>query len=673
MSRPGYLRVRLHFFLFLLGEFRLPILVFSLLVLVGGAVLQHHSSDEKPLTYVHACHEVFMLIFMEFTFDNFPEEWYIQAMLFLTPIIGLGAVADSVVRLAYLVFARKSQLPEYHRINAKLHRNHVIVVGQGKVGYRITRELLERRVGVVVIESDQHSPLLQDVLDRGAPWIQGDGRLSKILELANVRQAHTLILATDDDVSNLDGALTARQINPNIRIVTRMFDDTFAVKFAGALGMPVFSTARIGAAHAVAKLMGHRVFDEIHIHEDILQILDLNIPACANVDPTTATSHAPVVSEPTAGNPGSWNATYPDAQIWTVARLARHYKATIILHRDSQGRITLLPGPETQLDPGDTILILTPKSAVPRLLDHLEPPNQTNPRPRPTRTTINRDQNNGPAPPLDFAHLEGHIVVVGAGRVGYRAVEELRQRRLPVLVIDPKPHSLLIDEIREWGVPILAGDARRLRVLEQAGVARAQAIFLATTNDMVNIDAALSSLELNPNLQVVVRMFDDTLAEKLETAFGMPTVSAAKSSVPVFLAAALPRAFAHPIQFDGCTVWIWSQCLEPSDPLVGLTASDLERRGLRIAYVQRDRTRHHPPDPRLTLLPGDHILAAGPKESLPLPRSNQDRLGILGLNSNPRWKLARTINLGPNPGQPAVSIEPPTNQTKPPNPTLTPS
>ena len=63
----------------------------------------------------------------------------------------LQQCADSVVRLAYLVFTKKQQLPEWQRMVASLYRGHVVVVGLGKVGYQIIKGLLELRETVVVL------------------------------------------------------------------------------------------------------------------------------------------------------------------------------------------------------------------------------------------------------------------------------------------------------------------------------------------------------------------------------------------------------------------------------------------------------------------------------------------------------------------------------------------
>ena len=69
-------------------EFRLPLGVFSTLVLLGGLALKltYHA---RPLGYAEACYGVFLLIFLE-PYLDFPGEWYLQPAFFLLPIVGLG-------------------------------------------------------------------------------------------------------------------------------------------------------------------------------------------------------------------------------------------------------------------------------------------------------------------------------------------------------------------------------------------------------------------------------------------------------------------------------------------------------------------------------------------------------------------------------------------------------
>jgi voltage-gated potassium channel len=252
--RARRLITSLRFGRFLVREFRLPLVVLLVLVFGGGWILDHFYRDE-PLTYLRACYAVFALIFFESTIP-FPRAWYLEPLFFLVPIIGLGAIADSLVRLGYLLFTRKQQLQEWQVMQAGITRNHIVVVGVGKVGYRIIKGLLQLQEDVVAIERNRDSPLVSELLDSGVPVIQGEARLRTTLEQANVAHAKAIILATDDDLANLDAALTAREIKPDLRVVLRMFDDTLASKVATAFALPAISTSATAAPAFITAATG---------------------------------------------------------------------------------------------------------------------------------------------------------------------------------------------------------------------------------------------------------------------------------------------------------------------------------------------------------------------------------------------------------------------------------
>src|SRR5437879_3437528 len=258
MKPPSRLLIHLRFLRYLLWEFRWSLGVFWGLVLLGGLGL-HAFYGQKDLHYAEACFHVFTLAFLQPTLE-FPTEWYLQPFFFVVPIIGLGAIADSLVRLGYLVFSRKSNLPEWQRMVASLYRRHIVVVGVGKVGYRILTGLAALREPVVAIELQTDSEFLDEARGLGVTVITGNGRHQKILEQAGVGQARAIILATDDDLANLDAALTAREINPKIHVVLRLFDDTLANRFASRFGMPAISTSQVAAPAFIAAATGHKAY-----------------------------------------------------------------------------------------------------------------------------------------------------------------------------------------------------------------------------------------------------------------------------------------------------------------------------------------------------------------------------------------------------------------------------
>lgn len=328
MRAPIRLAIYARYLRYLVWEFRWSLGVFWGLVLLGGLVLRH-AYHHRPLTYVEACYSVFLLIFLE-PYLDFPDEWFLQPLFFLLPVVGLGAVVDSLIRLGYLTFTRKSQLPEWQRMMASLYRDHLIVVGVGKVGYQIIKGILALREPVVVIERPgSDSALLEEIVDLGVPVIRGDGRTTKTLEQAGVAHAQSVILATSDDLTNLDAGLTARDMNSQARIVMRLFDESLAEKIAGAFALPAISTAHVAAPAFIAAATGRKVYQRFQLADQQLHLTDLTI--C-----------------PTGGLVGR--------QVGDVQYDAR---VNVVMHQGPAG-VNVNPSHDIVFSPGDTILVIAP-------------------------------------------------------------------------------------------------------------------------------------------------------------------------------------------------------------------------------------------------------------------------------------------------------------------------
>src|SRR5262249_56187413 len=75
-----------------------------------------------------------------------------------------------------------------------------------------------------------------------------------------VRQGGGVIISTRDDLTNVDGAITARDLNPDAKIVIRLFDETLAIKVAGAFAMPAISTSQVAAPAFIAAATGRKIY-----------------------------------------------------------------------------------------------------------------------------------------------------------------------------------------------------------------------------------------------------------------------------------------------------------------------------------------------------------------------------------------------------------------------------
>ena len=307
---------------YMLREFRWPLVVFGALVLLAGALF----SKTMNIPYGKACFGVYMLIFVQPNLEWPEHQWYNQLLFFVIPIIGLGAVADSVVRLGYLIFARKRKLQEWWIMEASTFRNHVVLCGLGRVGYRIARELIAAKEAVVAIEKDPDAMFVEEMQDEGVPVLIGEARLKKNLLEANIEHAKAVILATDDDLTNLDAALTAREIKPDIRLVLRLFDETLATKVATQFKMPVISTSQVSAPAFVAAVTGRSVRQCFQLEGQTIHVADLRV------------LRLPALS---------------------VAALQKQYGVSVVLHK-GRGGAAGLPDPESPVQRGDTIVVAAP-------------------------------------------------------------------------------------------------------------------------------------------------------------------------------------------------------------------------------------------------------------------------------------------------------------------------
>jgi len=104
---------------------------------------------------------------------------------------------------------------------AKLLTDHYIVCGVGKVGLHIATELCSTKHQCVAI--DQEAKSLEELAE-AAPniiYLDADATDNDSLLAAGVQKALGLFAVTDDDNVNLVIALTAKQLNPRIRVVSR--------------------------------------------------------------------------------------------------------------------------------------------------------------------------------------------------------------------------------------------------------------------------------------------------------------------------------------------------------------------------------------------------------------------------------------------------------------------
>jgi len=100
--------------------------------------------------------------------------------------------------------------------------DHYIICGAGRVGRSAARELARKPVSFVILEnSDTKAARYSD------EWLVlvGDATKEQTLRAAHIERARGLVAATTTDATNLYIILTARALNPKLKIIARASEE----------------------------------------------------------------------------------------------------------------------------------------------------------------------------------------------------------------------------------------------------------------------------------------------------------------------------------------------------------------------------------------------------------------------------------------------------------------
>jgi Trk K+ transport system NAD-binding subunit len=315
----------------LLHESRTALLIFAFVMLIGSLALWLLYVD--PLTgsridFGEAIFATFGLMFFESTL-SFPHNLFLRILFFLIPIAGVGALADGVLRFGSALINKQNRGEKWQIAMASTLNEHVIVCGAGKIGFRVILELRKLGREVVVIERNADGRFIEKLRSMGIPLIIADARRSETLYKANIERAAAIIPCTEDELTNLDIALDARDIKPEIKVVLRMFDPDLARRVEKGFGIhTALSTSAIAAPVFAASALDLNVKSSFYVGDKLLNLSELVIQAHSHL------------------------------RDWTVERLEREMDLNVVSYTDGD-LVDLHPMPERVLTQGVQILVLT--------------------------------------------------------------------------------------------------------------------------------------------------------------------------------------------------------------------------------------------------------------------------------------------------------------------------
>jgi Trk K+ transport system NAD-binding subunit len=546
----------------------------------------------------------------------------------------------------------------------------VIICGLGNLGFRVYSQLDTLGIPLVVIDRAPAPEFVRRVRQGDDCLLRDDARQPEALAAADIAQARALITTFDNDLANLEVALNAARLRPDLRVVMRFFNTDLAPSIQASLpNLTAISLSALAAPAFVTAALDPHTRQALVLDDQALTVDELPVTNPAALDGAALgrsvvlavqRGEAPPVLFPPGGplRPGDQVTVIgpeqdmravaatlghqpptPRHRRWAGLHVLRHRAATLLRSLDAALYVTLgvlalvilvsvalfavtqrlslldafflvftvisatgVGSADVASYPADlkffVIVLMVVGTAVLTIVYAFV----TN-----YIVSIKLSGLLGQQP----ATLEDHIIVSGLGTVGYRVVEGLLKRGEQVAVIEQSSASRFLPLLRAYRrrAHVLIGDARLREMLALTNVARARCLVACTSDDMANIQTALNARQVNPQIRVVFRMFDQTAAQQVAETFGFEAaLSASALAAPPFVAAALGQTVALSFPAGDQVLAVVRLVVPPRAHGLVLGAV-LDGLPAPVLYhLPLGRPPRYRPGPATTLAPGDALV-----------------------------------------------------------------
>lgn len=465
----------------------------------------------------------------------------------------------------------------------------IIVCSLGRTGYQIFR-LLKQQGAIVVGISDKPIP------QEGSDVVVGNGRSASTLLAAGVKTANALILAGNDEATNLAILMQARILNPQIRIINRLFNTNLGTRLnqtlpdhstmsVSALAAPVFAFAALGN-RAIGQL---ELFKQTWpIHEELI---DEDHPWLGNSlrDLWADSGRMLIYYLPFKDKIDLVSGVMADQKLQVGDRLIIAIKPqTHQIPKDLRYRflkfkrglqkfkqyaksalivssilcLTILGAALTYIfvDPSYSFVdslyfsvgMITGAGGNEQVVEH-------SPDSIKIFTVVMMLMGTGVVG-ISYALLNdfilgtrlkdyldatrvperNHYIICGLGELGLNIAQHLYQRGYEVVVIERDPNSRFLSTAKGLKIPIFEGDASLANTLKSVNIEAAEALLAVTNDDTGNLEIVLSARGLAPRLRVITRTHDSHFALMVQQVFDFEAVlNTTEIAAPAFAAAAL--------------------------------------------------------------------------------------------------------------------------------------
>ncbi|HEY2763157.1 MAG TPA: NAD-binding protein [Pseudonocardiaceae bacterium] len=533
----------------------------------------------------------------------------------------------------------------------------LIVCGDNPLTYRLAEELTTR-VGAdvtVVLPSAQRNQGPRIAALPGVRVVEAPEVNEQALRAAQVAQASAIALVSQDDVGNIHAALRAQELNPDLQVVIRSFNHNLGHRIRTLFPRcEVLSDVDTAVPSFVAGALGELAPSHVPLPGRTLFVTRQGAVAADRVVCALADTSGPGPPEllPTDPDDADLVLAVTDSQAGlgevAVRRRRRDrlrtlwWRITASFNRKlGWAAVTLLGLPLL----GMILFAALAGYSVPTALYNalLDVAGAAQPDSAPgvakkviqtlitflgvmlipvlTATIVDAVVNARLAIALGRPRpIAGHVVVVGLGTVGSRVLGQLHDLGVPVVGVERDEDARGVAQAGRLGVPVVLGDASQEDVLRKAYLGTSRALIAVTNNDVTNLEAGLHGIAMRADLQVVLRLFDSDLAQRVERNFGI-TISRSVSylAAPAFAAAMLGRQVLGTIPIGRRVLLIAEVTVQAGSALDAAATGTVDAaRQARLIAIRRHPTDtvDLPPPPGHVLTPGDRLIVLATRAGL---------------------------------------------------------
>jgi voltage-gated potassium channel len=256
----------------------------------------------------------------------------------------VGAIIQFLVEgRIRLVLGRRKLDRQINKLNG-----HYIVCGYGRMGRALTRFLIQKYLDVVVIEQkESRVPIMNE---DGVLYLLGPANDERMLVRAGIDRARGIMTVVGSDADNVFMVLLARELNPDIFIVSRAILNSSKRTLLAAGANKIVSPYDLGA-----RRMAHAV-----LRPTVIEFLEMAF----------ADDSADIEVEELRIKPTS---RLVDTCLLD-SNIRRDFNVIIITIKKADGRMVFNPEAETCLEAGDTLVVVGLAASIQKLERVLAPP-----------------------------------------------------------------------------------------------------------------------------------------------------------------------------------------------------------------------------------------------------------------------------------------------------------